>query len=168
MNIFAVDNNPREAALQLCDTHCGKMGLEAVQMLSVAMRHHSLWATGMYKPTHKNHPCTKWVCDNWANFVWLAAHADECFKEHTRRYGTLHKSASVLELILLHLQQSVDSRNLLPHWKDHTPFAQAMPEKYQCRSAIHAYRKFYKEDKIRFAQWNKSERPKWMPAPLSA
>lgn len=172
MNIFALDNNPRVAAQLLCDKHVGKMGLEAVQMLSIAMEHHGLWREGMYKPakTYKNHPCTRWVCQSWANFVWLCAHADECFKEHTERYGTFHKSSSILELILLHLKQfvAVSRETPLPHWRAHTPFAQVMPEKYYCKSGVAAYRKFYKHDKIRFAQWHKSVRPTWMPAPLSA
>ena len=62
MNIFFLSKDPVEAARVQCDQHVVKMILETAQMLStVAHQHKYLGVTGIYKPTHANHPMTKWV-----------------------------------------------------------------------------------------------------------
>jgi hypothetical protein len=42
-----------------------------------------------------------------------------------------------------------------------TPFAQAMPDQYKDENAVIAYRKYYINEKVRFAKWQYSEEPEW-------
>ena len=42
-----------------------------------------------------------------------------------------------------------------------TPFAQAMPDQYREENAVVAYRKYYLNEKTRFATWKYSETPDW-------
>jgi hypothetical protein len=42
-----------------------------------------------------------------------------------------------------------------------TPFAQAMPEQYKDTNAVVAYRKYYINEKVRFAKWKNSQAPNW-------
>ena len=42
-----------------------------------------------------------------------------------------------------------------------TPFAQAMPDQYKDSNAVIAYRKYYINEKKRFAKWKNSAVPKW-------
>lgn len=43
-----------------------------------------------------------------------------------------------------------------------TQFAQAMPDKYKDQSSVIAYRKYYVNEKMRFAKWKYSEKPEWI------
>lgn len=42
-----------------------------------------------------------------------------------------------------------------------TPFAQAMPDQYRDFDAVIAYRKYYINEKKRFAKWKTGEIPEW-------
>ena len=72
MNIFVVDNDPREAAIALCDIHVNKMIVESMQMLTTALKQSGILApnelpfrkdgiTRYSGNAHPHHPCTKWV-----------------------------------------------------------------------------------------------------------
>lgn len=61
MNIFALHQDPQIAAQMHCDKHVVKMILESAHMLS------TICGEG-YKPTHQNHPCTKWARSSRSNF----------------------------------------------------------------------------------------------------
>ena len=49
-----------------------------------------------------------------------------------------------------------------------TPFAQAMPEKYRCESAVNAYRNYYIGEKSRFAKWRTGVIPVWYSVAVPA
>jgi len=42
-----------------------------------------------------------------------------------------------------------------------TPFAQAMPDQYKNENAVIAYRKYYINEKKRFAKWRNGNVPEW-------
>lgn len=89
MNIFVTDPSPVISAKNLDDKRVIKMILESAQMLSTA-----IWecgGTGFYKPTHKNHPCSKWARENVSNYIWLKEHFGALSAEYTLRYGKKHK-----------------------------------------------------------------------------
>jgi len=88
MNIFFTNNDAIICADEHCITHTNKMITEYAQMLSTAHRvldgepyrdeknilRHRLrdWReTVLYKSTHVNHPCNKWVRSNVTNYNWL-------------------------------------------------------------------------------------------------
>jgi hypothetical protein len=67
-----------------------KMVLESYQLMSNAM-----WAngaTGFYKKTHANHPCSLWTAESRDNFGWLLEHACALASRYTDAYGKIHKS----------------------------------------------------------------------------
>lgn len=171
MNIFVVDQQPEIAAKMLCNSHVVKMILESCQLLSTA--HHVLDGdvievnTGkrryktsvctkkdICKATMINHPCTIWARESRANYMWLWKHAYALCKEYTARYGKIHVMEAMLMDGLYTPPVNIPRAKL-------TPFAQAMPEQYKDSDAIIAYRKYYINEKKRFAKWKNSVVPKW-------
>ena len=150
MNIFAVHEDPKTSAQQLCDKHVVKMILESAQMLCSAYPN----GDAPYKRAFYNHPCTIWARESQENYEWLLTHAYAMCQEYTRRYGKVHKSIDAIEwcgknYIKLRLPQ-----------KGLTKFAQAMPEQYKNKCSITAYRSYYNGEKARIATWKKRETPK--------
>ena len=150
MNIFVVDYDPTIAAKMLCDKHVVRMLLESCQLLATVMHRYNLPAT--YKPTHHNHPCTKWAGNSFDNFYWLFRHAEELALEFTRRYGKIHKCQQYLQEFIA--PDDIPFIGL-------TKFAQAMPEVYHDSCAVKAYRNYYINEKSGFAQWKNGNIPYW-------
>lgn len=92
MNIFVTSPDPYECARNLDDKRVVKMVLETAQILSTVM---SIYGDerAPYKPTHQNHPCTKWAAEGMANFTWLLDYFDNLCTEYWQRYGRQHKCA---------------------------------------------------------------------------
>lgn len=42
-----------------------------------------------------------------------------------------------------------------------TPFAQAMPDQYKDQNVVVAYRRYYINEKTRFAKWKSGNEPIW-------
>jgi hypothetical protein len=153
MNIFVLDADPSVAAKAQCDKHVVKMVLESAQLLSTAQQVNGNPGLGMYKPTHKNHPCTKWASETYANYSWLYQHFDALCSEYTNRYGKVHKSSGLLA--------TLHPSNFPGTGFVQTPFAQAMPDEYRSEDPVRAYRAYYLAEK-RFAEWNRSTpQPSW-------
>jgi len=64
------------------------MILESAQMLSTVKG-------GPLKPTHRNHPCTRWVAESEAHYAWLYDHFVALLDEYYQRYGKRHKYAGI-------------------------------------------------------------------------
>ena len=92
MNIFRPSPSPVESARCLADRHVVKMALETAQILSTI-------TGGPYKPTHQNHPCTRWAGESWWNACWLLAHGHALCDEYERRFGKIHGCAPILNAI---------------------------------------------------------------------
>jgi len=74
MNVFVLDTNPKTCAEYHCDKHVVKMILESAQMICTT--HHMCYNKNLfykipYKKTHENHPCSRWLRDSLANYLWL-------------------------------------------------------------------------------------------------
>ena len=171
MNIFVLDNDAVESARMMCDKHVVKMILESCQLLSTA--HHVLDGEPLYintgkrkyktyictkknicKSTMINHPCTIWARETRANYIWLWRHAYALCNEYKQRYGKVHAMESML------MNELYDPPLNIPKGKI-TAFAQAMPEQYKDPNAVVAYRKYYINEKVRFAKWKNSKTPDW-------
>ena len=124
MNIFALDNDPRLAAMMMCDKHIVKMVLESAQMLCTAINYKG--GVTPYKTSHTNHPCTIWTRASQENFRWLTEHAKELNAQYRKRYNkrTNHKSWEIIKSVVRDNAPIIRS---LPDLGP-TPFAQAMPE----------------------------------------
>ena len=158
MNIFAVHDNPVIAAHMLCDKHVVKMIVEGCQMLSTIHRingSHIIYApVELYKQSFQNHPCTIWARENIENYYWLAYHTNELSREYTLRYNRQHKAHEMTEWFLKNPPCNIPQARL-------TPFAQAMPDKYKDSDPVQAYRKYYINEKSRFAKWKFTKPPAW-------
>tara|TARA_Y100000758_G_C15868015_1_gene355606 strand:+ start:58 stop:519 length:462 start_codon:yes stop_codon:yes gene_type:complete len=151
MNIFILDNEPKEAVKMTCDKHVVKMVIESVQMLSTTMWENHF--EGPYRPTHKNHPCTIWARESLQNHQWLWDYTNQLGKEYTYRYGKQHKSHTVL---LEKIPYDIDLPSI-----GLTPFPQAMPDEYKGNDPVMAYRKYYINEKADICTWKNREVPSW-------
>ena len=164
MNIFFLDEDPKNAALSLCDKHIVKMILETAQMCSTAIQQsfelEPLPST--YKPAFVNHPMTLWVGESHENMQWALRHGLSIGKEYTHRYEKTHKSQKVLEDICEHYFPIMDEP-----FKITTP-PLCMPD--HCTSDIDVYRihyvdcyrKYYIISKKSFAKYTKRPMPEWL------
>ncbi len=156
MNLFAVHEDPIEAARALSDRHVVKMTLECAQILCTAARSLGQWAP--YLPTHVKHPCVLWAGARRANWNWVVMHGLALAEEYERRYGRVHGSLPVLLWALL---PEVGPR---PSSHPRAPFAQAMPDHHKGPDAVAAYRRFYLAEKAGFATWRApAQPPAWWP-----
>ncbi len=151
MNIFAVNNNPKTAAQELCDKHVVKMILESAQMLCAVFPN----GDAPYKRAFYNHPCTRWARESVENYEWLLDHAYAMCQEYTRRYGKVHKSLDTIQWCGSNYHKLNIPRKGL------TKFAQAMPEQYKNDCSVTAYRAYYNGEKAYFAKWTKRDQPEW-------
>ena len=174
MNLFILSTDPAKAAEEMMDKHIHKILLEAVQMLSTAVRvlipdpHLDPdLDEQLYKLAHKNHPVTIWCRTSRANFIWTLDHIDALHAEWKYRYAhpasKIHKSYLVAQLI----RENIPADHLFPvsSTESHgvtTPFALAMPVQYKdpLGDAVASYRAYYMSpEKTRIAKWAKRRSP---------
>lgn len=166
MNIFIVNNDPVQAAHDLCGKHIVKMCVESAQLLSTAVFLKNdegtweLYKHDLYRPTHKSHPCTLWAASSPHNFEWLVQHAFALCDEYTMRYGKLHASKLPIKCAAsLALRTFSGVKGDLAQ---HTPFVLAMPDEYKQDDAVEAYRAYYRGAKSKFAVWEpRAREPEW-------
>ncbi|HHS49857.1 MAG TPA: hypothetical protein ENN07_01945 [candidate division Zixibacteria bacterium] len=152
MNIFVLDEDPRQSAQYHCDRHVIKMILESAQILCTAAIARGFDAP--YKPTHAKHPCVIWAGESFSNFRWLFVLGLALEAEHKFRWGEdrHHRSGDVIRA-LAHVEFEDIGR---------TPFVQAMPEQYRVPGdAVMAYRQYYNAEKASFARWTRRPAPPW-------
>ena len=184
MNIFVLNENPILAARDHCNKHVVKMILESAQMLCAA--HWIGWQTMLkvdtglnrkelmellspkidprlrppWKMTHVAHPCTQWAQRSWGNYMWLSLHGMELCREYTHRYGKVHKAEEIHRWLNRVIPPTFEGTTDTPNGI--TPFALAMPEKYQVQDdAVQSYRNYYLGEKAHFAKWPTEKVPVW-------
>jgi len=188
MNIFYLDNDPKECAKMHCDKHVVKMCVEYAQLLSTAHRildgeeYEDKSKNGrkikrwrleehdddIYKACHVNHPSAVWARNNLGNYIWLFMLWDELCKEYKHRYGKKHLCNEKLGGIL-----SLPPYNISPGGSGYREAFFAPPpamKKYpQCivkGDTIASYKNYYCEVKYSFAKWTKRDTPNWFTAGL--
>ena len=149
MNIFKLDESPVISAKYACDKHVVKMILESAQMLCSVQPE----GTAPYKRSFYNHPCTKWVRESARNYEWLLLHAYALCEEYTSRYGKVHKTESVIEWC-------DNNRPELPNI-EMTEQPTCMPDYCKTESVVDSYRKYYINEKAKFAKWKDGNIPSW-------
>jgi hypothetical protein len=159
VNIFYLDECPKLSAEYLCDCHVIKMILESAQILSTA--HVRLddfdYSKELYKPTHENHPCTKWAmcCDQ--NYEWLVDHFWSLCLEYYVRYNKQHKSSELYKIL-----KRTPTR--IPHACIMTTPALAMPDEYKLATPVESYRNYYGKvkSKLKRFKYTKRSEPYWL------
>ena len=160
MNIFVLDRCPVTAARSQCDKHVVKMTLETAQILSSAIWRRG--GRGLYRVTHRNHPCTLWAGDSYSNFQWLCMHGLALADEFTLRNNKQHASARVIAASIAlgdELLRAGEFPDVGP-----TPHPLCMPDRYKTGCPVQSYRAFYIGEKARFARWKIDNAPTWWTA----
>ena len=143
MNIFVLHENPIEAARLVPVKVASKMALEAAQMLAVACYIHKMRLPhkkdGDYysHKNHKDHPCTKWVCQSKANMKWTLEYAKELCVQHFNFFNKMPAQMNALNEVLGQMYTDVDSAN-------HTPFYLEMPDEFKTDDVVESYRTYIK------------------------
>ena len=117
--------------------------------------------------THKNHPATIWVRSHPEHYQWLYELACATWDEYTYRYGKIHAS-SRLRNVLANTPTMVGCGRA-------TPPPQCMPDIYKVGGpvlayehgwalAVEAYRQYYLLCKQSFATWKVRPMPQWWHA----
>lgn len=152
MNIFFLSKDPVAAAEWHVDSHVVKMPLEAAQLMSTA--HNVLDGTkpGLYKTTHKNHPCAIWVRTSKANYDWTFEYYNALLKEYSDRYYKTHGC------ILLR-KRLRNAPNNIPDVGFTTP-PLAMPDEYKIGDFVESYREYYLKGKADLHKWRRNK-PYW-------
>lgn len=102
MNLFATDPCPARSALALDDRRLVKMVLETAQLLSTAAHEGALLHVGdLYKPTHLNHPVSKWVRADARNIDWTYRHFVSLLDEYEERFSRPHASGVIARRLIL-------------------------------------------------------------------
>ena len=158
MNIFVLDEDPATASTQHCDSHVVKMILETTQILCTVRSLLGCPIPNGYKPTHINHPCTKWAMESQCNYVWTWHLLYGLHCEYDRRYAKIHKSKQLLS-DLLGFPFGVFPK--IPR----TPFIFCGPESCARESVVESYRELYRlkaKTMKRPMHWTKTPVPLWM------
>ena len=156
MNIFYLDPDPAICARYHCDKHVVKMILESAQLLSTAIHDACPGMQGLYRPTHKSHPCAIWARQGRKNYEWLLNLTYWLGEEYRHRFGKTHKTVREVFSLLKEGLALLDSSN---------PFTeppQCLPEQYRQASTVQAYREYYLHEKKRFAKYTDREYPAWL------
>lgn len=182
MNIFRIENDPRDCAVSMCDKHVVKMILETGQMLSTAhrlldghlviedyidsngkTRKRKHWKLDddresiLYRATHANHPSNKWCRETNNNYNWLYCHLVSLCNEYTHRYGKIHKMER--EGLLKRLE-SLPNNIYIGYL---TPLPCAMGDEYVVsNNVVENYRNYYKNAKSHLHKWTNREAPVWL------
>jgi hypothetical protein len=152
MNMFWFHPNQSLNVQQHCDKHIVKMPLELAQMLSCAHYvHNSPLSQHLYKPTHRNHPCTVWICSSKQAYDMAFSMYTHLLREYTFRYGKYHKSGSLWDDL---------ANNPCPDG-ELLPIPLAMPEQYKHSCPFKSYQHYFNGEKRHIAQWSNRPAPEW-------
>ncbi|WP_332899393.1 hypothetical protein [Haladaptatus sp. CMSO5] len=157
MNVFWLDENPRQAARYHGDQHVNKMLLEAAQILSTALREHGHDEAFLYQPTHTGHPVVKWAAHSRENWLRLYEFAGALNAEFVERFDHDEPHASWQML------GRIDRDAIAIPARGATEPPQCMPEDYFRDDLVDAYRTYYANDK-EWAVWNHTDEPPWLAA----
>lgn len=142
MNIFVLDTDPKLCAQYHHDIHLNKMILETAQLLSTA--HHVLeseYKDKLYKKTHTNHPCAKFVRSNFKSYKWTWYLLCNLCLEYEIRFNKRHKTDDTLCDILSHEPKSLNRSD------NELLYPLCMPDIYKSNSVVESYRNFYINEK---------------------
>lgn len=185
MNIFYLNENPKQCAQEHLDKHVVKMILEYAQLLSTAHRmldgeqyidsssgrKIKRWKLDnpqleklLFKASHINHPSAIWCRKNVQNYMWLAELLEETCNEYTHRYGKVH---SVQASGLMQSLKNNFPKNLpIGPFTEPTP---AMPD--DCKvpgDSLQSYKNYYIQKKRLFAKWTNRVMPSWFAEGLNS
>ena len=160
MNIFAVNDDPRMAALELPDKLVPKMIVESAQMLSTAHRvldgDTNADSKLLYKKAYENHPSSVWVREDALNYWWVWMHALTLCEEYKWRFvgDETNTKTHKTEFVIHQLQDLPINipRNKQTNYEILKDLPLCMPDQYKQGSdhmvyATESYQQFITQDK---------------------
>ena len=176
MNIFVLDEDPVDAARYLILPHIDKMLIESCQILASALwRRHGITSKADYNDKlpmlrskfsdfprrnddgsvdlyglgYINHTCVKWCAQSQTNVDWLIEHALTIADINESYYDRPHACTKRAKWFADQFDDVDFPQTGV------TPFAQAMPDKYQVSGdAVKAYRNYYIGEKTDYTTWS--------------
>jgi hypothetical protein len=164
MNIFFVDSNPALAASMLSNAHVRSQIKESISMLATAhyMRGDDDDLDGLPPPTHRNHPCTKWVMTSRANYVWLYEHLVQLLIEYKLRWGNPNWREKYLDL-LKKRPVGIPNKSVYASIPPAVVSEDLKPFKNTSWSnVVMAYRAYYNREKRHLHRWMVRQKPDWI------
>ena len=166
MNLFWLHADWRTCVFLYSDVHTYKMLLEATQLMSNAYTYYG--GTGVYKPTHRHHPCAIWTAQSARHFRHVGMLARHLAMEYHRRYHRVHKCWSKVMYMLAHPpafrlegRPAFLETTVLATMGDFDDVPLCMDAKYHHRLATVAYRRYYMHKILRVPrcqQWMQRKR----------
>jgi hypothetical protein len=169
MNIFFLSLDPEEIATLSCDQHVVKIQLEICQMLYTAWyyanqedyieKYAPFTKDGSrrgYKPAHKKHPMTMWICSCIENYTYACEIGVALTLEYTRRYNKVHTCARHLLWLHDHVPERFTELKSETAYYSKQGIPECMPEEYKEPNVVNAYRLYYAAEKMRFARYKDS------------
>lgn len=166
MNIFVTDLNPTISALNLDSLRLNKMILESCQLLSTAIELTSeIKYTGLYKATHKNHPCAIWTRENDDNFFWLYQHTIALIDEFKFRKNKNHGCEKILPVVEKFMKDNAISEKTTKFPKKFANCTRNDNVSFKdMDDVVEAYRNYMKykwKNDIRQPSWDNRQKPEW-------
>lgn len=187
MNIFCLDKDPQKCAWYHSDIHIPKMVLESVQLLFngyyesellvhqnfnsgylseeqwLSDTHRTLSDHGCpkwYKPSHWNHPCSRWARRGIENWRWLRFLAYYLEGEYYQRFGKEHACKPIIDWMM-------ENEPQLPKKGFITKRPQSMPEHLQIKGkTVMAYREYYRQYKWDIAKYQRGRESPFFMLPF--
>jgi hypothetical protein len=184
MNIFILHKNFKINASMMCDSHIRKMGVEAAQMLTIAVayaqgqiadtvdphgqRRYWKWCdqpyVNMYRITKSqaSHPCSVWVRTSIDNAIWTCDYTDAILDEYEFRFDSENAARRIVNLARSVFETRAWAELSMPKLGKPTKHAQCIPTRYQDRSVVKAYRAYYAGEKQHLLTYTRRRRPSWL------
>lgn len=160
MQIFVVENHPKQIAHALCNKHIVSQVGETAEMLAIAHVRNGEYVPPLItleaRRRHINHPCCAWVSQTEGNYIWAHQLALALCQEFKHRYG--HEHAYEKDIMrMLH-----PPFKLMQAAMPQTPAPAVVPEQYKAASVIQSYRNYYHYKAARMAMhWTNRRPPHW-------
>ena len=171
LNIFFLDTCPKLAAQAHIDTHIVKMPTELAQICSTVYQELiGKRDENVYKPTHSNHPSTKWAKAYESNLQFTILAGIYLCEEYKVRYKKQHSAYDVFRYISEFNLNIISGQKDIINFGEYkiTPPALAMPEKYKSDDPVKSYRDYYIAEKTRrkdgrvMMDYTEREPPTWL------
>jgi hypothetical protein len=157
MNVFVCDKDPVKSAKYLADIHVVKMVLESAQLLSTVCAEKNIYFNGIYKSTHKSHPCVLAMKNDPNYLSWVSQHGLALADEYSNRFHKTHKSLSIIKNASL----SLIKEGLMPaitNIYSINEFPRAVFDEFKILPVTEAYQKHLNK---KYSELWKPNRAKW-------
>lgn len=157
MNCFYLDRDIVECARAHCDRHVNKMILESAQLMASVHRLTNPDADsipGLYRLTHKNHPCAVWARESLDHYEYLYSLCLFLNEEAQWRYGHANDHLSFEKVRSWPVPD-------IPRLGFKEPPKCVHDDFKRMDDVVDAYRAYYCRDKRDIAYWTKRTPPSW-------